>query len=103
MLLRENSGKQIDGRTETKILEDLFDDKVNKAIDANRYQVREALKEIERNTRAFYLTNTEYHRRMMEEAKTKGDIATAIHHQVLMETYQGILKNFSLSESYDRA
>ena len=99
--MTENSSKT--DRTKAKILEGLFDDRVNKAIDANRYQVREALKEIERDIRAFYLAHIEYHRCMMEEAKAKGDVAAAIHHQVLMEAYQGILKNFSLSESYDRA
>lgn len=38
----------------------------------------------------------------MEEARQKGDLALAIHHKVLMETYEGILKNFTMSNSYDK-
>ena len=37
----------------------------------------------------------------MEEAKKKGDISSAIHHKVMMETYESILKNYSMSNSYD--
>jgi hypothetical protein len=46
--------------------------------------------------------HVEYHRYLVEESREKGDLAMAIHHQVMMETYQSILKNYSMSGSYNR-
>jgi hypothetical protein len=80
----------------------LFDDRVERAIDASRYRVREALKIVESTTKISFQGHIDYHKYLMEEARRIGDIATAMRHQVLMETYQSILKNFSLSNSYDR-
>jgi len=73
------------------------------AIDAKKYQVREVLKEVESNTKTTFQAHIDYHKFLMEEARQKGDLALAIHHKVLMETYEGILKNFSMSNAYDRA
>lgn len=87
----------------TSSVDALLEDSVNKSIDTQKYRVREALKEVEKNTRISFQAHIDFHKFLMEEAKAKGDIASAVHHQVLMETYQGILKNFSLSNSYDKA
>jgi len=79
----------------------MLNDRIEEAIDAKNYQIREVLKEVERNTRSSFQAHIDYHKFLMEEAREKGDIALAIRHKVLMETYEGILKNFSMSNSYN--
>lgn len=82
-------------------LDNFVNERIDKAIDSKQHQIREVLKEVERNTRSSYQGHMDYHKFLMEEARKKGDVALAIHHQVLMETYEGILKNFSMSNSYE--
>ncbi|GEM_PF-2507501 len=82
-------------------MDNLMNEQINKAIDAKKYQTREALKEVEKNTRMTFLAHVDYHKFLMEEAKKRADIPSAIHHQVMMETYEAILKNYSMSGSYD--
>jgi intergrase/recombinase len=79
----------------------VFEDRVGKAIDAQKLRVRDALKEIEANYRTSTEAHITYHKHLMEHARAHGDLATAIHHQVMVETYQSILKNYSMSNSYD--
>jgi hypothetical protein len=92
---------KIDGSSQKKTAYAIMEDQMNKVIDAKRHQIREALKEVEKNTRASYLSHIEYHKYLLEQAKEKGDVATALHHRVMMETYESILKNYSMSNSYD--
>ena len=83
-------------------VEEAFDDRISKAIDLRKKQTKDVLQEIEANFRKSIEGHVEYHRYLVQQSKEKGDIATAIHHQVMMETYQSILKNYSMSGSYDR-
>ena len=83
-------------------VEEAFDDRISKAIDLRKKQTKDVLQEIETNFRKSIEGHVEYHRYLVEQSKEKGDIATAIHHQVMMETYQSILKNYSMSGSYNR-
>jgi predicted transcriptional regulator len=83
-------------------VEEAFDDRISKAIDLKKKQTKDVLQEIEANFRKSVEGHVEYHRYLVQQSKEKGDIATAIHHQVMMETYQSILKNYSMSGSYNR-
>jgi len=83
------------------LTESVFEDRVGKAIDAQKYRVREALKEVERNTRISYQSHIDYHKHLLREAKAHGEVANAMHHQIMVETYQSILKNYTMSNSYD--
>ena len=87
---------------DNSITEEIFDRKVTQAIDAKKHQMREALKEIEGNTRKNYEAHIAYHKYMMEAAKEQGDIQGAVRHQVMTETYEAILRNFTMSGSYDK-
>jgi hypothetical protein len=80
---------------------EIFDDRTNKAIDSKRYQVRNRLMEIEANIRKSIEGHITYHKYLMQEAKNVGDMAQAMHHQVMMETYESVLKNYSMSNSYN--
>jgi hypothetical protein len=91
----------VDSLTKKNLTESVFEDRIGKAIDAQKLGVREALREIEANYRTTTEAHITYHRELMQHAKDHGDIATAIHHQVMMETYQSILKNYSMSNSYN--
>lgn len=82
--------------------ENILEDRINKAIDAKRHQVRDALIEIEANFRKSIEGHITYHKYLMEQAKEHGDLAAAIRHQVMIETYEAILRNYSLSGSYDK-
>jgi predicted transcriptional regulator len=86
----------------TNSVEEAFDDRISKAIDLKKNQTKGVLQEIEANFRKSIEGHVEYHRYLVQQSKEKGDIATAIHHQVMMETYQSILKNYSMSGSYNR-
>ena len=85
-----------------KSISGLLNDRIEQAIDAKKHQIREVLKEVENTTKASFQAHVDYHKYLMEEAKQKGDIAVAIHHKVLMETYEGILRNFTMSNAYDK-
>lgn len=52
-------------------------------------------------TRDNYQAHITYHKFLLQSAKDHGDIAAATHHQVMIETFEGLLKNFSMSGSYD--
>ena len=93
----------MDNSVKQRTSQETLDDSVSKAIDAKVCQTRDILKEIERNTRISFEGHVTHHKYLMDAAKQRGDIATAIHHQVVMETYQSILKNFSMSGAYDTA
>ena len=93
---------QEDNKPKTKSIEDLFDDRISRAIDAKTHQVNETLKEVEKNFRTSIEGHVTYHRLMMETSKQNGDISGAIRHQVLLETYEGILRNYTLSSRYDK-
>jgi hypothetical protein len=86
-----------------KSIEELFDDRISRAIDAKTHQVNETLKEVEKNFRTSIEGHVTYHKLMMETSRQNGDIPGAIRHQVLLETYEGILKNYTLSSRYDNA
>jgi len=83
-------------------VEEAFDDRVNKAIDLRQKQTKDILQEIESNFRKSIEGHIEYHRYLVEQSREKGDIALAIHHRVMMETYQSILKNYSMCGSYNK-
>jgi len=83
-------------------IEEAFEDRVNKAIDLRQKQTKDILQEIESNFRKSIEGHIEYHRYLVEQSREKGDIALAIHHRVMMETYQSILKNYSMSGSYNK-
>jgi hypothetical protein len=85
----------------TKTNNEILDDRIEQAIDAKKHQMREVLKEVEKNTQTSFQGHIDYHKYLMQEAMQKGDIAAAMHHRVLMETYQSLLNNFSMSNSYD--
>jgi hypothetical protein len=87
---------------ETRTIESIFESKVNQAIDAKKYQVREALKSVEKMTRDNYEAHVTYHKFLLQSAKERGDIATATHHSVMIDTFEMLLKNFSMSGSYDK-
>jgi hypothetical protein len=86
---------------DAKTVESIFESKVSQAIDAKKYQVKEALKSVEQMTRDNYQAHITYHKFLLQSAKDHGDIAAATHHQVMIETFEGLLKNFSMSGSYD--
>lgn len=86
---------------DNSVTEKIFDRKVAQAIDAKRHQMREALREIESNARKSYEAHITYHKLMKEAAKEQGDIQGAVRHQVMTETYEAILRNFTMSGSYD--
>jgi hypothetical protein len=85
----------------TRTNNELVNDRIEQAIDAKKHQMRGVLKEVERNTQISFQGHIDYHKYLMQQAMEKGDIASAMHHKILMETYQSILNNFSLSDSYD--
>jgi hypothetical protein len=91
----------VDSLTKGNQTESELEDRVGKAINAQKARVRETLREIEINYQTSTEAHIEYHRYLMGQAKAKGDLARAIHHQVMMETYQSILKNYSMSNSYN--
>lgn len=87
----------------TKASIEIMNDRIEQAIDAKRQQTRDVLKEVERNFQMSIRGHIDYHKYLMEEAKKNENVALMIHHRVLMETYESILKNYSMSNSYDRA
>lgn len=88
--------------TDNRAVEELFDKKINQAIDAKKHEMRGALKEIEHNTRKNYEAHITYHKLMAEAAREQGDIQGAMRHQVMIETYEAILRSFTMSGSYDK-
>ena len=94
-----NDNKDSDSEHNSRITNEVME----QAIDEKKRQVREALKEAENRTRTSFQSQNEYHRQMMEEARKKDDIAAVLHHRIMMETYDSILKYFSLSDSDDNA
>ena len=91
----------ISSKNQNSTVDGLLNDRIEEAIDAKKYQIREVLKEVESNTKTSFQAHIDYHKYLMEEARERGDISSAIHHKVLMETYESILKNFSMSNAYD--
>jgi hypothetical protein len=88
---------------DVQAVENIFESKVSQAIDAKKYQVRQALKHVEDITRKNYEGQITYHKYLKESALEHGDLAAATHHQVMIETFESILRNFSMSGSYDKA
>jgi erythromycin esterase-like protein len=88
---------------DNQIAQEIFDRKVTQAIDAKKHQMNEALREIEGNTRKNYEAHVTYHKLMAEAAREHGDFQGAMRHQVMIETYESILRNFTMSGSYDKA
>ena len=88
-------------KKKTMTSEEILDERINKAIDAKKHLVREALKEIESNFRNSMEGHITYHKYLMKEAREHGELAAAIRHQVMIETYESILRNYSLSNSYN--
>lgn len=78
----------------------MLDENVNSLIDARNQQTREALKEIEKTFRSGIESHIAYHKLLMESARERGDLPAAMRCQVMIETYESILKNYSLSKSY---
>lgn len=79
----------------------IMNDRIEQAIDAKKHQMRDVLKEVEKNFQTSIQGHIDYHTFLLAESKKKGDIASAVRHQVLIETYEGILRNYSMSNSYD--
>lgn len=84
-----------------KTINEIFDEKVNSIIDARNQQTKEALKEIEKTFRTGIESHITYHRILMKSAKERGDLPAVMRCQVMIETYESILKSYSLSRSYD--
>jgi len=78
-----------------------MNDRIEQAIDAKRQQTRDVLKEVERNFQKSIQGHIDFHKFLMEEAKKTNDLSSMIHHRVLMETYESILKNYSVSSTHD--
>lgn len=87
---------------DNQIAQEIFDRKVTQAIDAKKHQMNEALREIEGNTRKNYEAHITYHKLMAEAAREQSDFQVAMRHQVMIETYESILRNFTMSGSYDK-
>jgi len=78
-----------------------LDEDMERAIDAKRHQTREVLKEVEKTFQTSIQAHIDYHKFLMNAAKERNDILSMNRHLILMETYESILKNYSLSGSYD--
>jgi hypothetical protein len=91
-----------DSMDDNRTIEELFDRKISQAIDAKKDQMRDSLREIEANTRKNYEAHLTYHKLMAETAREQGDIQGGVRHQVMIETYESILRSFTMSGSYDK-
>jgi hypothetical protein len=78
-----------------------MNENMERAIDAKRQQARKVLKEVERNFQITIQAHIDYHKFLTEESKKRNDISTMAHHRILMKTYEGILNNYSMSNSYN--
>ncbi len=76
---------------------------LNALIESNISTTNEVLKEVEDN----FITSTKahitYHQQLMEIAKDGGDMAQYMHHRVMLETYETILRNYEASRRYATA
>ena len=79
----------------------LMDENMERAIGAKRQQTRKVLKEVERNFQITIRAHIDYHKFLMKESEERNDLSVMTHHRILMETYEGILNNYSMSNSYD--
>lgn len=75
-------------------------DQINAIIGTRLAATDEVLREIERN----FITSTKghitYHKKLMELAEKSGDMRSYLHHRVMMETYETLLRNYEASSRY---
>jgi hypothetical protein len=73
---------------------------MNAIIDSQVSSTADALREIENN----FITSTKahitYHEHLMKLAEEDVDMNRYMHHRVMMETYQTILRNYEASRRY---
>ena len=76
---------------------------LNAIIEGTISTTNEVLKEVEDN----FITSTKahitYHEHLMKIADESGDVNSYMHHRVMCETYETILRNYEASRRYAMA
>jgi len=77
---------------------ELISAEIDQAIEAKRHQTSEMLDEVEKHFQTLVQSHIDYHKYLMEQAKKKDEMQLVDHHRALMETYEAIIKNYSMSK-----
>ena len=68
-------------------------------VQGNRQQMREVLQSAEDAFINNMQANVTHHRYLLDVAIEKRDVKMAAHHQVMADTYQAILNNYTLASN----
>lgn len=73
---------------------------INAMIESKVAATADVLREIEDNFITSAKGHVTYHQHLMELAQESGDMNRFMHHRVMMETYETMLKNYEASRRY---
>jgi hypothetical protein len=72
-------------------------------IENNSAAVADALREVENNFVISTKAHITYHEHLMKMADESGDFNSYMHHSVMKDTYESILRNYEASRRYASA